>query len=134
MRAIVVAYLVTLLAFVGIDFVWLSIAAERLYRLILKGILLDGFRVVPAVAFYLVFVVGLVAFAVRPALAAESPRLALHSGALFGLCAYATYDLTNQATLRDWTTTLTLADLAWGTVLSAMAAVIGYAATKALAG
>ena len=100
----------------------------------LKDILLDGFRPAPAVIFYFLYAAGLVVFAVRPGLAAESPRLALLSGGLFGLCAYATYDLTNQATLRDWTTTLTLADLAWGTVLSAIAAVLGYAATKAFAG
>jgi uncharacterized membrane protein len=134
MKSIAIAYGATLLAFVGIDFVWLSLAAERLYRPVLKDILLDGFRPAPAVIFYFIYAVGIVVFAVRPGLAAESPRLALLNGALFGLCAYATYDLTNQATLRGWATSLTLADLAWGTILTAISAVIGYAATKAFAG
>jgi uncharacterized membrane protein len=134
MTSFAVAYCATLLAFVGIDFVWLSLAAKRLYRPVLNDILLDGFRLAPAAAFYLIYGVGLVAFAVRPGLSADSPRLALLNGALFGLCAYATYDLSNQATLRDWTISLTLADLAWGTILSATAAVIGYVATKAFFG
>jgi uncharacterized membrane protein len=73
-------------------------------------------------------------FAVRPGLAAESLRTAALNGALFGFFAYATYDLTNQATVRNWTTTLSLADMAWGTVLSAAAAAIGFAATRGLVG
>ena len=80
------------------------------------------------------YVAGLVYFAVRPGLAAESWRTAALNGALFGFFAYATYDLTSQATLRNWTTTLTVADMAWGTVLSAAAAAIGVAATMAIAG
>ena len=72
-------------------------------------------------------------FAVRPGLAAESLRTAALNGALFGFFAYATYDLTNQATVRNWTT-LSLADMAWGTVLSAAAAAIGFAATRGLVG
>ena len=73
-------------------------------------------------------------FAVRPGLAAESLRTDALNGALFGFFAYATYDLTNQATVRNWTTTLSLADMAWGTVLSAAAAAIGFAATRGLVG
>lgn len=133
MKSVATSYFATLIAFVGIDFVWLSFAAERLYRPILKDILVDGFRVPAAVAFYLVYAAGLAALAVRPALAAESPRLALLNGAIFGFCAYATYDLTNEATLRNWTTSLTLADLAWGTLLSASAALAGFSATNAFA-
>ncbi len=105
---------------------------DKLYRPILKDILVDGFRPAPAIAFYLVYAAGLVYFAVRPGLASESWSRALLNGALFGFFAYATYDLTNQATLRNWTTTLTVADMAWGTILSAVAAAIGVAATKAI--
>lgn len=133
MKSLVVAYVATLLAFVGIDFVWLSYAGDRLYRPILKDVLLDGFQPAPAVAFYLIFAAGLVILAVRPGLAEGSLRLAAGNGALLGFFAYATYDLTNQATLRNWTTSLTLSDLAWGTFLSAVSAAIGYAATRALA-
>ncbi len=133
MKSILTAYVATLLAFVGIDFVWLSFAGPRLYRPILKDILIDGFEPVPAVAFYLLFALGLLMLAVRPALEANSLRLAAGNGALLGLVAYATYDLTNQATLRNWTTSLTLADLAWGTALSAVAAAIGFLVARAVA-
>ena len=127
-----VAYVATLLAFVGIDFVWLSLAADRLYRPILANILVEGFRFAPAAAFYLIYAAGLVVFAVRPGLAEDSLRRAALTGAFFGFCAYAVYDLTNQATLRDWATSLTLADLAWGTVLSAVSAAIGFTASRAI--
>ena len=127
MKSVVTSYFATLIAFVVIDFVWLSLAAERLYRPTLREILLDGFRFAPAVVFYLVYAAGLVTLAVRPGLAAGSVRLVFQNGAIFGFCAYATYDLTNQATLRNWTTSLTLADIAWGTILSASAAVAGFA-------
>jgi len=134
MKILLTAYFTTLAAFLGIDFVWLSTMGERFYRPILKDVLADGFRPAPAIAFYLVYAAGLAYFAVRPGLAAESLRTAALNGALFGLFAYATYDLTNQATVRNWTTTLSVADMAWGTVLSAAAAAIGFAATRALAG
>ncbi len=134
MKIELTAYATTLAAFLAIDFIWLSATGDRLYRPILKDILIDGFRPAPAILFYLVYVAGLVYFAVRPGALAESWRMALIDGAIFGFCAYATYDLTNQATLRNWSTTLTLADLAWGTILSATAAAIGAAATRALVG
>jgi uncharacterized membrane protein len=133
MKSVAIAYCATLLAFAGIDFVWLSFAGERLYRPVLKDILIDGFEPAPAVAFYLLFAAGLVILAVRPGLDASSLRLAAGNGALMGFFAYATYDLTNQATLRNWTTPLTLADLAWGTALSALAAALGYTAARAFA-
>ena len=132
MKVSLTAYLTTLAALFGIDFVWLLLSNDKLYRPILKDILVDGFRPAPAIAFYLVYAAGLVYFAVRPGLASESWSRALLNGALFGFFAYATYDLTNQATLRNWTTTLTVADMAWGTILSAVAAAIGVAATKAI--
>jgi uncharacterized membrane protein len=134
MKVSLTAYLTTLAALFGIDFVWLSLASEKLYRPILKDILVDGFRPAPAIAFYLVYAAGLVYFAVRPGLASESWGRAALNGALFGFFAYATYDLTSQATLRNWTATLTVADMAWGTILSALAAAIGVAATKAIVG
>ena len=134
MKVLLSAYFTTLAALFGIDFVWLSLASEKLYRPILKDILVDGFRPAPAIAFHLVYAAGLVYFAVRPGLASESWGRAVLNGALFGFFAYATYDLTSQATLRNWTTTLTVADMAWGTILSALAAAIGVAATKAIVG
>ncbi len=133
MKSIAAAYLATFVAFVGIDFVWLSLAAERLYRPTLKDILLDGFRPAPAVAFYFLFAAGLVILAVRPGLASGSIWVAVGNAALIGLLGYATYDLTNLATLRNWTTALALTDLVWGAVLSAVAGAAGYAAARAVA-
>ena len=134
MKAVLTAYFTTLAAFIGIDVVWLSTMGERFYRPILKDILVDGFRPAPAIAFYLAYVAGLVYFAVRPGLAADSLRAAALNGALFGFFAYATYDLTSQATIRNWTTSLSVVDMAWGTILSAAASSIGFAATRAIVG
>ena len=87
----------------------------------------------PAAAFYLLYVAGILFFAVFPALATGRWTTALGRGAALGLVAYATYDLTNAATLRGWSTTVTIADLCWGTALTALAATVGYLATRALA-
>ena len=133
MKQTVVLYVATLVALLAIDFVWLSIMGERLYRPVLKDTLLQDFRLVPAIVFYLIFTAGLVHFAGLPALSARSFRLAAVNGAALGLVAYATYDLTNQATLREWSTTLTVADLCWGTILSTAATSIGVAVTSAFA-
>ena len=129
MKSTAAAYLATLIAFVAIDFVWLSFAAERLYRPVLKDILLDGFRPAPAVVFYFLFAAGLVVLAVRPGLAAGSLWLAVGNAAMVGLIGYATYDLTNQATLKNWSTWLTVADLAWGSFVSVSATSLGRWAT-----
>jgi uncharacterized membrane protein len=125
MRSVFVAYIVTLVVFVGIDFVWLSVMASRLYQPAMGDLLAADFRLAPAVAFYLLYVAGLTFLSVRPGLASRSPVSAAIHGAILGFTAYATYDLTNQATLRTWSTALTLADLAWGTLLSATAAAVG---------
>ncbi len=131
MKANLIAYIGAALATLGLDAIWLGTMANRLYRPIIGDMMLDGFRPVPALAFYLLYVLGLVIFAIQPAFATGRWTTALSSGALFGFFAYATYDLTNQATLKNWATTLTLADMAWGTLLSALAASAGYwAATR----
>lgn len=122
MTAHAIAYLGALIAFAGIDAVWLSTMAARFYRPILGDILLPEVNPRAAIAFYLLYPVGLTIFAVAPALKSGDVKTAALLGALFGLFAYGTYDLTNQATLRNWTTTLTLADMAWGTLASAIAA------------
>lgn len=132
MKAYAIAYIATLIAFVGIDAVWLSRMADVIYRPAMGDMLLDKFRIAPAVAFYLIYATGLTYLAVRPALAQNDITTALINGAFVGFVAYATYDLTNQTTLRNWTTFLTVADMAWGTVLSAASAAIGYLVTTAL--
>ncbi|WP_026283739.1 DUF2177 family protein [Rhizobium sp. 2MFCol3.1] len=125
MRRVLVAYVVTLPTFVVIDFVWLSVMASTLYRPVMGDMLVEDFRLAPAVAFYLLYVAGLTFLAIKPGLEKGSPRSAAIHGAILGFTAYATYDLTNQATLGNWSTALTLADLAWGSILSGTAALIG---------
>ena len=123
MRNLLVGYLAAFVAFCGLDFVWLSLAGETIYRPAIGGLLRSGFDAPAAVAFYLIYVFGLVVLAIRPA-----ARLveAIGRGAIYGFCAYATYDLTNQATLRDWPLKLSIVDMAWGTTLSSVAAACGF--------
>lgn len=126
MKHLTAVYAITALVFLGLDAVWLSTMASRLYKPELQGLLAESFRPAPALLFYVLYIGGIVGFAVLPA---DKPLGALLRGGAFGLVAYATYDLTNQATLVRWSTRVTLADLAWGTLATALAA----AAAKALA-
>jgi uncharacterized membrane protein len=128
-----VAYFAAALVMLGLDSIWLTLTADRLYRPLIGDLMLDGFRLGPAFAFYALYLCGVVVFAVRPALGAARWQTALIQGALFGLFAYATYDLTNQATLKIWSTTITLADMAWGCALTAASATGGYLAASRVA-
>lgn len=134
MKDYLIAYVVTAAAFLAIDSVWLSNMANVFYRPVMGDMLAPNFRLAPAIIFYLIFVVGLVVFAVKPGLLAGSGTVPLVHGALLGFVAYATYDLTNQATLKNWSWTLTITDLMWGTVLSAVSAYIGYWITSRIIG
>ncbi len=126
MGAWIIAYIATGVAFLGIDAVWLSFAANRLYRPQIGGLMRDTFGVPPAALFYLVYIGGILFFAVAPALASGRWTAALLRGAVLGFVAYATYDLTNQATLKGWSSTVTIADLCWGTFLTGAAASVGF--------
>lgn len=134
MNRYVAAYLATAIVFAVLDLAWLSSVGASLFRRVLGDILLDNVRLAPAGAFYAMFPAGIVLFAVAPAFAADRRTTALVLGALFGMFCYATYDLTNQATLRAWTTTLTLVDVGWGALLTGFSAAAGYAVIKALLG
>lgn len=129
-----VAYLSILLPFGLLDAVWLSLMGPRLYKPTLGDILLANVNVPAAVAFYLIYPIGILVFAVLPALKAGSVAPALLYAALFGALAYATYDLTNQATLRNWTLQLTLADVAWGAIASGAAGAASYYVTRTVGG
>lgn len=124
--AYVIALLATGVAFGIADALWLSNAVPRIYRPMIGEILSDKLNVGAAIAFYLIYVCGIVFFAVRPALEEGSLAKAALYGAALGFVAYATYDLSNQATLRVWDVRLTLIDMAWGTFATALAASIGY--------
>ena len=128
-----IAYAVTACVFLALDTVWLTLMAERLYRPAIGHLMAERFALAPALLFYVLYVAGIVLFAVAPALQARrGVRHALMLGALLGLLAYATYDLTNQATLQRWPWRVTLLDLAWGTSVTALAAAAAAWATPAL--
>ena len=126
------AYLATLIVFVACDMVWLGTMASRLYRPTLGDILSAEVNLPPAIVFYLIYPLGLVVFAVLPALKSASLGSAALYGALLGFFSYMTYDLTNQATLRNWTVQLTLLDVGWGTLLGAISATAAYLVTARL--
>lgn len=119
-------YLLTVPVFFAIDMLWLGFFAKNFYSAELGTLLRTDFNWFAAVIFYLLFIGGILFFAVAPALAGGEWKRALLYGALFGFMTYATYDLTNLATLRDWSVTVTLVDLAWGTVLSGLVALSSY--------
>ena len=127
-----VAYGATAVVFVLMDMTWLTLTGTTLYRPVLGPFLADKVDGGAAVAFYLIYIFGLVFFAVRPGLAAQDWKSAALSGLLLGLVAYATYDLTNQATLRLWSIKLTLLDLCWGMTASAVASTLGFLAARGL--
>jgi uncharacterized membrane protein len=122
----VVAYGLALVVFVLIDLVWLGVVAKDFYRRALGDLIADPINLKAAVAFYLIYVVGLVIFGISPALRSGIWTDALLYGALFGFFCYATYDLTNLATLKNWPLQLSLVDLAWGTTLTGITATVAY--------
>jgi uncharacterized membrane protein len=128
------SYGTALTVFLLLDMAWLGTMASRFYRPIMGDIALAKVNVMPAIAFYLLYPIGLVIFAVAPALKGGGLQSALLMGGLFGLFTYGTYDLTNQATLRNWTTNLTLVDMAWGGLLGALTAAAAFAVTSRFAG
>lgn len=125
-------YLLTLVTFLALDAVWLGVVARDLYRRELGHLLAPTVRWGAAGVFYLLYVAAVLALVVWPHRAAPVGRVAV-LGALLGLAAYAAYDLTNLATLRDWPLRVTLVDLVWGAVLTGLTAVAGRAAARWLA-
>jgi uncharacterized membrane protein len=122
----IIAYCSVLAVFVTVDLIWLGGVAKRFYRSQLAGLIADKFNVGAAAAFYLVYPLGVVAFAVMPSLLSGTAADAALLGAMLGFFAYATYDLTNLATLRNWPLRLTVVDMLWGTALTALAAAGGH--------
>jgi uncharacterized membrane protein len=119
-------YLLTLAVFLIIDMIWLGLVARTLYRKYLGFLMSPSPNWAAAILFYLLFIAGLLVFAVVPGLKAESMSRAVLLGALFGLVSYATYDLTNLATIKDWPLIITIVDMIWGTVLAASVSWISY--------
>ncbi|SFE10714.1 DUF2177 family protein [Paracidovorax konjaci] len=126
-RTYAIAYVATAIAFLALDAVWLGTMAGRLYRPGIGHLMQDGFSFAPALVFYLLYVGGMVFFAVAPGIDKQNWLHALGFGAALGLVAYATFGLTNQAVLRDWPWHVTALDMAWGTFATGTASAIATA-------
>ncbi len=111
-------YLATAAVFLVIDILWLGFVAPKLYKQNLGHLMAEKTNFIAAGAFYLLYVAALLVFVINPAIASGSVWQALYMGAFLGLVMYATYDLTNLATLRDWPLKITLIDLAWGSFVT----------------
>jgi len=118
----IIAYIAAAVAFGALDAVWLRWAADNLYRPVIGSIMAEEFRTGAAAAFYLIYIAGMVWFAIRPGVESGSVGTALLNGALLGGLCYATFDLTSQAVMKVWATHVSIADIAWGTFATAVAA------------
>ncbi len=119
-------YAATVPVFFIIDMLWLGVVAKDFYRESLKHLMRPSVNWVAVIGFYLMFIVGILIFAVVPALRRESLAGAFLYGGLFGFFTYATYDLTNLATLVDWPLKMTFVDIVWGTVLCSAVSAVSY--------
>jgi uncharacterized membrane protein len=119
MRQAVLQYLVVFAVFLAIDAVWLTNAGRLLYVPEIGHLLKDKPNLLVAFIFYAIYALGLLVFVVQPAVSEDGYGRALFYGAFFGFVAYATYDMTNLATLKGFTTKIAIIDMAWGTILSA---------------
>lgn len=130
MKKALIAYVSTLLTFLLLDGIWLGLLMAPTYRELLGSLMLEKPLLFPAAVFYGLYVIGCVVFVVLPALRWQQ---AAKLGALLGLVAYGTYDLTNWATLRGWSAQVSLLDWSWGTVATAIACTVGYLVAKRFA-
>jgi uncharacterized membrane protein len=119
-------YIIAFIAFIVIDGIWLLFISKNLYQSEIGHLMADKAKLIPAIVFYLIFLVGLVYFVINPAIVSKDVVKLLFSAALFGLITYATYDLTNLATLKNWPLKITIIDLIWGTSLSTLVSYITY--------
>jgi len=119
-------YAIALSVFLVIDMLWLGFVAKNFYRDQMGTLMKSDINWAAAGAFYLLFALGLVVFVIAPAIEKNSWKHALLFGALFGLVTYATYDLSNLATLKDWPLLVTIVDLVWGTTLAASVSTTTY--------
>ncbi|MEQ8363461.1 MAG: DUF2177 family protein [Cyclobacteriaceae bacterium] len=127
---LIISYLLTAVVFFAIDLLWLGVVAKGLYNKYLGNLLSDQVNWTAAIIFYLLFIVGIFIFAILPAVDKASLSKAIVLGALFGFFTYATYDLTNLATLKGWPLTIVFIDITWGAVLTATVSAAGYTITR----
>ncbi len=122
----IIVFFLALVAFLAIDLVWLGVIAKDFYRKQLKKYIVDSFDWRPALIFYALFIIGLMFFAIVPAINEESLGIAMGRGAAYGFFTYVTYDFTNLATLKKWPRILVPVDIAWGTFLAWSVSTIAY--------
>lgn len=127
-------YIVTFVVFFAIDILWLGFIAKDFYRNSLGHLMRESINWPAAIIFYSIFIVGLIFFAINPAIEKNSISYAFLVGALFGFMTYATYDMTNLATLKDWPIKTTIVDIIWGTSLNSFTAGISFYIIKLIGG
>jgi len=132
MKKTIQLYLVTLISFLALDSVWLGFISPAFYDRYIGHLMADEPNFIAAGLFYLIFIGGLVYFAVQQGVTADSLRIGATRGAIYGLVTYATFDLTSQAVFRDWPTIVTIVDLVWGTVLSSATVALAVYLTRKL--
>ena len=123
-------YSVAFVVFFAIDLVWLGVVAKNMYKEHLGFIMSPNVNWVAAIGFYMVFIAGLIFFALNPAIEKNSITYAIFVGGFFGLITYATYDMTNLATLKDWPVFITVVDIIWGTVLCSLTTTVSFLVLK----
>lgn len=123
-------YSVAFVVFFAIDLVWLGVVAKNMYKEHLGFIMSPNVNWVAAIGFYMVFIAGLIFFALNPAIEKNSVMYAILVGGFFGLITYATYDMTNLATLKDWPVFITVVDIIWGTVLCSLTTTVSFLVLK----
>lgn len=126
----IIAYIATAVVFFGLDFIWLSRVAIGFYKSKIGPLMLEKPNFAAAGIFYLFYIAGIVYFAVAPALSGGEWNTAMISGGILGFIAYGTYDMTNLSTLKNWSLSMSIVDIIWGTVLTSIAATAGFAITR----
>lgn len=129
-KSILLSYILTLIVFLIVDLTWLGFIAKGIYNKYLGGFLSDNVNWTAAIIFYFMYVIGILLFVVYPAINKDSVWHAVIMGALFGILAYATYDLTNLATLKAWPVQIVIIDIIWGGVLTLIVSLSGFYITK----
>jgi len=123
-------FFIAFVVFLGIDMLWLTVIAQKFYKAQIGHLMADKAKLLPAAIFYVLFIAAMVYFVIAPALEHQNLSRLILSAAIFGLVTYATYDLTNMATLKNWPLLVTVVDIAWGTFLSLAVSLITYLIRK----
>jgi uncharacterized membrane protein len=127
---LLLSYVLTCVVFFAVDLLWLGVVAKKIYDRYLGDFLSDKINWTAAFIFYFLFIIGIFIFSIMPAVNKDSPGHALIMGALFGFFTYATYDLTNLATLKNWPIQIVFIDITWGAILTATVSIAGYYIVK----